>query len=111
MENSMRFQVKTGAASWQASTCVILPVFTSGRQASSTREVDSAAGGLISEVISSGDIKGKAGETLLLASAGGLARKRILLVGCGDRKCFDRKTYRKAMRAAFSALAKTRHAP
>jgi leucyl aminopeptidase len=102
----MRFEVKTGAAASQRAACAILPVYADGILPASTRSVDRASGGLISELVKGRDIKGHSGETLLLAGSDKLPVKRILLVGCGPQDAFDRKAYRKATRAALAALAR-----
>lgn len=102
----MRFDVKTGAAAKARTGCAILPVYADGVLPGSTRSVDRAGGGLISELVKGRDIKGEVGETLLLAGNDRLPARRLLLVGCGPQDAFDRKAYRKATRAALAALAR-----
>ncbi|MFW2405100.1 MAG: leucyl aminopeptidase [Gammaproteobacteria bacterium] len=105
----MRFEVKTGAATKLKTSCLILPVFSSGPLTANTRAVDAACDGLITDLVTGGDIRGKIGDTLIARSGGALPAQRIMLVGCGEKAKFNRKQYRKAMLAAYSALAKTRH--
>jgi leucyl aminopeptidase len=102
----MRFQVKSGAPSRQRAGCLILPVYAAGPLPVPTREADRAAGALISAIVQAGDFRAEAGETLLLPRVTGLACQRILLAGLGTREKFDRKAYRKALRAAFVAVAR-----
>ncbi|OFE12250.1 leucyl aminopeptidase [Pseudohongiella acticola] len=59
------------------------------------------------DIIKNGDIKGKAGETLLVHAPANAATSRILLVGLGDKNKFDAKVYRKIVRATAQALNKT----
>jgi len=105
----MRFEVKTGAATKLQTSCLILPVFSSGPLTATTRSVDAACHGLIADLVNGGDIRGKIGDTLIARSGVALTAKRIMLVGCGEKSKFNRKQYRKALQAAYSALARTRH--
>ena len=100
----MRFQVTTGAAASQRTDCLILPVYSDGALPASTRAVDKAIGGLITDLTAAGDMRGKSGETLLVHHRGDLPAKRLLLVGCGAHGKFDRAALRKSLEAAFRAL-------
>ncbi len=108
----MRFETKTGHAAEQKTACLILPVYSSGALPVSTKSVNTATDGLIADLLKDGDIEGKIGNTLLVKPPHLQGRKlpaeRILLIGCGERNKFDRKQFRKAIGAAFSALRKTR---
>jgi len=106
----MRFDAKTGASATQKTACLILPLYSSGPLPSSTKAMDKATHGLISELVSSGDIDGKSGSTLLVKPPANTSCQRIMLVGFGDKEKFGRKQYRKALQAAFAALRKTNHA-
>jgi leucyl aminopeptidase len=106
----MRFDVKTGASTTQKTACLILPIYASGPLPPSTRAIDKATQGLITELVAGGDIDGKTGSTLLVKPPSSVACSRIMLVGCGEKENFDRKNYRSALRAAFAALTKTKHA-
>jgi len=105
----MRFEVKTGAATKLKTSCLIVPVFSSGPLPATTRSVDVACEGLVTDLVDGGDIRGKIGDTLIARAGAGMDANRIMLVGCGEKSKFNRKQYRKALRAAYSALAKTRH--
>ena len=106
----MQFQVKTGTASEQQTPCAIVAIFSSGELSGAARALDKAGGGLITQVIRAGDIKGDTGDLLLLTHTAGLPCQRILLVGLGARAKLDRKAYRKATRAALSAAARGKYA-
>ncbi len=105
----MRFEVKTGAAAKLKTSCLMVPVHTSGALVAATRALNSATGGMIADLVDGGDIRGRIGDTLLVSPGDAVAARRVMLVGCGDKDKFDRKQYRKALRAAYSALARTRH--
>jgi len=106
----MRFEAKMGPAAEQKTACLILPVYSSGALPAATKSVNSATNGLIADLLRDGDIEGKVGDALLVKppQSHDLRAKRILLIGCGDRKDFNRKKYRKAVRVAIGALRKTK---
>jgi len=105
----MRFEVKTGSPTKLKTSCLILPIYSSGQMTAAVKAVNAATGALISELIDGGDIRGRIGDTLLVRPGDAVAADRLLLVGCGDKSTLNRKQYRKALRAAYSALARTRH--
>ena len=102
----MRFEVKTAKAHQLKTELAIVAVFTDNEMGSPAQALDKAGDGLVSAALKNGDISGKAGELLLLASTGGLPCQRILLVGCGSRTDLDRKSFRKAVRSAFGWLSR-----
>ena len=59
----MEFPVKTGAAASQRAECAILPVFEDGQLRGATREIDTAARGIIKQLVRKGDISGRIGAT------------------------------------------------
>ncbi len=100
----MEFPVKTGAPASQKTACAILPVFEGRGLKGPTREVDLSCGGLLSQLLKSGDAAAKLGETLLLPRLQGTAAERALLVGCGKQAEFDAKRLRQALAAATHKL-------
>src|SRR5918997_5869976 len=70
------------------------------------KELDAAAGGLVSSVLESEELKGKEGETVYLhlpAGGDGPAARRLLLVGVGERADY------KAAQVSQFAGAAVRH--
>lgn len=65
-----------------------------------TGAVDAALGGMISQLIESGEIKGKANSATLIHTQGKIAPKRVLVVGLGKQDEFD---YIAATKAAGTA--------
>ncbi|MGE3151083.1 MAG: leucyl aminopeptidase [Nitrospiraceae bacterium] len=57
---------------------------------------DRALGGVVLEVVKSGEFEGKLGETLLLHTHGKVPAKRLLLVGLGKKKEFHLDALRQA---------------
>ncbi len=104
----MRFHVTSGGAAAQRTDCLMLPVYQDGPLSGSLKAADRALGGTLVALLEAGDFSGKVGDTLLLPAADGLSFRRVLLVGCGPRKDFDRRQLRKSLGAAFGAWRKTR---
>ena len=60
-----------------------------------TAEVDQALGGLITDLIKDGEIKGGAGETTLIHTSGKIKPSRVLVVGLGPQDKFDSQVVRR----------------
>jgi leucyl aminopeptidase len=105
----MRYQVKTGKPTEQRADVAIVPVYDGGKLGTAARAIDSVISGAISAVNKSADLRDGVGQTLLLTQTEGCPFDRLLLVGCGPKDEFDGRAYRKAMRAAFTALSGSNH--
>ncbi|MBE9539534.1 MAG: leucyl aminopeptidase, partial [Proteobacteria bacterium] len=88
-----------------ATACVIAPVFSAKKLPGGAQQLDELSGGAISAAIKLGDFSGKSGQKLLLPGAG--KAKRILLIGCGDAKKFDRDAARSFTQSVYTAIAAT----
>ncbi len=100
----MEFPVKTGAPASQRTECAILPVFDDGRLRGATKELDTAARGLLKQLIRNGDASSRLGGATLVHRTHGTAAARWLLVGCGKAADFDAKHFAAALGAALAAL-------
>ncbi|MEQ1516496.1 MAG: leucyl aminopeptidase [Usitatibacteraceae bacterium] len=100
----MEFSIKGGDLSKLKTDCIIVGVFDSKKLSSAAAAVDKAAKGALSAAVSSGDISGKTGSTLLLQTVPNVAAQRVLLVGFGSEKEYGNKTFVTALTAAFKAL-------
>src|SRR5215470_11217033 len=100
----MEFPVKTGAAASQRTECAILPVFEDGQLRGATREIDTAARGVIKQLVRKGDIAGRLASTTLIHRTQGTAAARWLLVGCGKHAEFNSRRLGAALAAAVTAL-------
>ena len=103
----MEFKAIIDAKARTASGCAVVGVYENGELGNAARQIDAQIGGIISRLHANGDFAAKLGDTLLLAHPAGAAAARVLLVGLGPRAGFERKPYRKALRASAQALAKT----
>lgn len=91
----MKIEVKAANALKQKTVCLTLGVFD-GRLSPQLREVDKLLGGALTNARRDQEFRGKAGETLLLTSAGQLPARRVLLVGLGKAAQVDREGLRRA---------------
>ena len=103
----MEFPIKTGAPASQKTACAILPVFAGRGLKGATREVDLSCGGLLGQLVKSGEASAKLGATLLVPRLQGTAAERALLLGCGKQADFDAKRVRQAVTAATRKLRDT----
>jgi len=103
----MEFPVKTGAPASQKTACAILPVFEGRGLKGPAREVDLSCGGLLSQLLRSGDASAALGRSLLVPQLQGTAAERALLVGCGKQADFDAKRVRQVLSTATRRLRET----
>ncbi len=82
--------------------CAIVPLFHNAKLSGAALKLDKAASGAIRSALALGDFSAKSGESLMLPGAGAI--KRILLLGCGDAKSFDRAAVRKFCHQVYRAL-------
>ncbi len=66
-----------------------------------TGALDQALDGAIRDLITAGDLSGKAGETAVLYPRGAVAAQRVLVVGLGKREGFDLEGVRQAAAAGI----------
>jgi len=103
----MEFKIKTGELSRLKTPCLVIGLFEKRKLTAPAEQIDAASDGRLSELLKKGDLDGEAGRTLMLYDLPGVAAERVLLVGCGKKKEFNRTTYRKAVAAAVALLQQT----
>jgi len=103
----VEFSIKQGSPEKLKSGCIAVGVFEGGKLSASARAIDVAAKHALSDLITHGDMTGKASSTLLLHKLPGVAAERVLLVGLGKASELDNKTSTEILRAAFGALNAT----
>lgn len=102
----MEFFVSTQSIARQRTDCAIVGVYEKGVLSPAAEQLDGRLGGRIAKLVKRGDLRGKTGDALLLADAGGPC-ERVVLVGLGARGSFKRKQFRKALTSALNLVAKT----
>ncbi|MBT8136965.1 MAG: leucyl aminopeptidase, partial [Gammaproteobacteria bacterium] len=103
----MDFHTTSAGPARQRTDCAIVGIYQARRLSADAAALDVASGKAVSAAISSGDIDGRPGATLLLGRLPGVSCKRVLLVGLGKKKEFGARQLRSANAAAAAALAKT----
>ena len=100
----MQISVTSGAPEALRAGALVVPVFTDGRLDGAAQAADTALAGAIADVLAAKEIKGGAGELVLLHAAN--EPKRVLVVGLGDRAKFDVTSLAKYAGAAVRYLGK-----
>jgi len=93
----MKLNVKTGSLEAEKADLVVLGLFEEQTKLTDTASaIDKALGGVIADLLKSGDFKAKQNQTLLLPTAGKLPAKRVLLLGLGKQDDFKVERLRQA---------------
>ncbi|MDR1350751.1 MAG: leucyl aminopeptidase [Zoogloeaceae bacterium] len=100
----MEFSIKSGYPDRQ-NVCVAVGVFEARRSrfTLAARQIDQISGGYLAEFLQRGEMEGKLASTLMLHHVPGMTA-RVLLVGLGKEKTYREAEFRKAARAAVTAL-------
>jgi leucyl aminopeptidase len=89
--------------------CLVVPVFNTDKKAvrlsKSAAALDKASKGVLQALAKRGDIKAKAGESLLIPHLEGITAERILLVGCGTDQELSETDYKKVAIHTIKQLA------
>jgi leucyl aminopeptidase len=101
----MEFFTRSGIPSKHKTGCAILGVFDGDGYSGPGDHFDKVSDGLLSSLKKQGDLPVKPGQTLLVQDPGGLACKRLLLVGCGKRKNFNIGSFKSAISLSISRLS------
>jgi leucyl aminopeptidase len=103
----MEIKVITGKIQESTADAIVVNLFEGViAPGGATGAVDQAMGGAISELIASGDFKGKAGESAVLYSRGSLPVARVVVVGLGKAGEFDLEGVRRASAAGIKLARK-----
>jgi leucyl aminopeptidase len=103
----VEFSIKQGNPEKLKSNCIVVGVFADGKLSTAAQMLDKVSKRTISSLVTSNDISGKSGSTLLLHKLTGIAAERILLVGLGKSSELSTQTALKILHATFTALNKT----
>ncbi|MET0291858.1 MAG: leucyl aminopeptidase [Steroidobacteraceae bacterium] len=104
----MEFSILQGDAAEARVESLVVGVFDDEELPAATRKVNSALGGRLRQWLGRGDLSARLGDTQLLPEADGLRAARLIVVGLGARKTFDRRAWRKAVSAGLAAVLRTR---
>lgn len=104
----MQFEVWSKGLAHLSVDCLVLGVFEDGQLDENALAVDDTLDGRLRALAKRGDFSGRIAETLLLTDLTGVGATRVLLVGLGGHKSFERRPWRRAINAAVTALARTK---
>jgi len=104
----VKFTIKTTSPEKSETGILALGIFVDAPLLPATQALDEASQGKLSRLLSSGELDGKAGATLLLHGLAGVAAERVLLVSLGKSGTFSDKAWRNALTAIGRAFADTR---
>ncbi len=88
--------------------CVAVGIYDAGELPPSARALDKALGGRLKTLLARGDLSSRLGETQLLVDLAGMKATRLVVVGLGAARSFDRRAWRKAVAAVLAAVLRTR---
>ncbi|MCB1983899.1 MAG: leucyl aminopeptidase [Burkholderiales bacterium] len=103
----MEFGLKVATPDKQRAACAVVGVFESKKMTDAAKELDSLSDGYIKDIISQGDLDGKANTTLLLHKVPNVQCKRVLLVGLGKEQEFKDSAFIHVVQTVFSTLQNT----
>ncbi|MCP5245010.1 MAG: leucyl aminopeptidase [Burkholderiales bacterium] len=103
----MEFGIKVASLDKQRGACMVVGVFESRKLTDAAKTLDSLSNGYIKDIISQGDMEGKANTTLLLHKVPNVQCKRVLLVGLGKEQEFKDSVFINVVQTAFRALQNT----
>lgn len=102
----MDYSIESAPLEKLQSDCMIVGVYEDQQLTPSAIALNNSIQGIISDIVSRGDISGKNGETVLINVIPDSPIERILLVGLGKKEPLSGKNYRKALAAAINSLKK-----
>ena len=100
----MDYQVKTGDLPGHRTAALVVGIFAGKKKTAQFETLDKAGGGALSRLLRRGDIEGKSGQTVTLYDLPGITAERLMLIGLGEAKSFDRPALGKALMPALRQL-------
>ena len=108
MASAIDFSVFEGNPAEARVECLIVGLFDDDELPGSLRKAGAGLGSRLRALQTRGDLSARPGDVQLLPDVPGVRAPRLLVVGLGARKNFDRRAWRKAASAGLAALLRTR---
>jgi leucyl aminopeptidase len=100
----VEFSIKTVNLEKDHTDCLVVGVYEEGLLSEAAKLLDVASHGWITQIVTRGDMDGKAAASLMLHSVPAITSPRVLLVGLGKAGELDAKKFAQAVRASTKAL-------
>ncbi|MFA5078652.1 MAG: M17 family peptidase N-terminal domain-containing protein, partial [Dehalococcoidia bacterium] len=105
----MKFEVRPGVVNTVATDAVVIGVFEGdGGLSGAAAELDMALGGIIKDLISSGEVKGKLNEIHAMHTLGKIPSRLAVVAGMGKQAEWDTDKLRDVAGEAVRALRRHR---
>lgn len=103
----MEFGIKVTSPDKQRGSCIVVGVFEPKKMTAAAKELDNLSGGYIKDIVSQGDLEGRANTTLLLHKVPNVQSKRVLLIGLGKEEEFKDSVFVSTVQTVFRTLHST----
>ncbi|EXJ13449.1 leucyl aminopeptidase [Imhoffiella purpurea] len=100
----MEFKIKTGEIAKLKTPCLVIGIFEKRKLTGPAEDLDAASGDRLTALLKKGDMDGEVGQTLMTYDLPGVTAERVVLLGLGKKKEFDRAGFRKALAAVVPLL-------
>ncbi|MFO1428473.1 MAG: leucyl aminopeptidase [Steroidobacteraceae bacterium] len=104
---TMQFQATAVSAGQRRTACAVVGVYEHAEMTEAAHALDRRCRHALSRWLRRGDFHGRLAEVQMLPDLAGVTAERVLLVGLGERRRFNRRSYRKALAAAAQWLVKS----
>ena len=98
----MEFFVTLAGPAKQRTDCAIVGVYDKGTLSAAAEELDKRIGGRIARLVKRGDLRGKAGDSVMLADLPGVPVERVLVIGLGGRNTSSASSTARRSRARWA---------
>lgn len=102
----MKYYVKNTELS-QVTDCLIIGIYENQQLSKAATDLNELTQGYIQNLVNSGEITGKIGQTLMLRNLPNVMTKRVLLVGCGTQNELNERQYKQLLQKVIQSIKET----
>jgi leucyl aminopeptidase len=103
---TVQFSLGSTAPESTSTPVAVVGVYENGVLTSAAARIDTAANGLIKQLVEAGDVTGKIGNIVTILQPSGVAAARVLVVGLGAQKTFDAARYQRVLLESARAIGR-----
>ncbi|PVV21130.1 MAG: leucyl aminopeptidase [gamma proteobacterium symbiont of Ctena orbiculata] len=100
----MEYSIKTGDPAKLSTACLVVGIFSKRQLTPLAQLLDKSSKGALQSILKRGDMNGESGQQLLLYDLPGIQAERVLLIGLGKQRDFNRKQYAKCVTSVIKSL-------